>query len=134
MKTSLFLLPSLLVVSLSAWMPPAAIAADNCKNVNITLKNGTRDEIKITKFEYFDFDKNKYRTENLLGLDGQQKLEPNKSFNATRNLEQIDNDRTKFKVTYRHKIGGNQFEPPVTEESPTFVCSDNISKTVLLNK
>jgi hypothetical protein len=133
MKRSLFLLPSLLAVSLSAAMPPTAIAADNCKDIRITLKNGTRDEIKVTKFEYFDFDKNKYRTENLLGLDGQQKLEPNKSITVTRNLEQIDNDRTKFKVTYQHKIGGNKFEPPVTEETPDFICKDNKSKTVFLN-
>jgi hypothetical protein len=134
MKTSIFLLPSLLVVALSAWMSPAAIAADTCENVAIGIKNGTRDEIKVTKFEYFDFDKNKYRTENLFGLDGKQSIERGQTFNVTRNLGQVGNDRTKFRVTYSHKIGGNKFEPPVTEVSPAFKCSNNDKKTVFLDK
>jgi hypothetical protein len=134
MKTSLFLLPAILVLAVSSWMPPAVAGPDTCKDVGITIKNGTRDEIKVTKFEYFDFDKNKYLTENLLGLNGEQKLESKKSFTETRNLGQVGNDRTKFRVTYRHKIGGNQYESPVTEVSQPFTCSNNDKKTVFLDK
>jgi hypothetical protein len=35
----------------NAWIPPTAIPADICKDVAIQIKNGTRDEIKVAKFE-----------------------------------------------------------------------------------
>lgn len=128
MKTSLFLLPSLLVVALSAWMPPAAVASDTCKNVKIGIENATSDEIKVTKFEYLDKDKEKYRTENLLGIDGHQKIEPGQTFKVTRDLQQVGNDETRFQVTYSHRIGGDKYERSLTEISPRFTCSDNEKK------
>ena len=135
MKKSLFVIPSLLLLGLGISLPQSAMAlGDTCKNVKITIKNDTPDEIKVTKFEYFDFDKNKFRTENLLGIDGQQKLEPNKSFTVTRDLGQIKNDKTNFKVTYQHKIGGTKFEPAVSETTASFTCRDGITKTVSLTK
>ncbi|WP_373540233.1 hypothetical protein [Chamaesiphon sp.] len=135
MKTSLFLLPALLVVAFSAWMPPAALASDTCNNVDITLTNSTPDEIKITKLEYYDFDKGQYRTETgVFGVDGKQNLERGQSFPiANRDLEKVNDDSTQIRVTYRHRIGGDKYGSTVTDSTPTFTCRDNMSKTVVLN-
>jgi hypothetical protein len=132
MKTSLFLLPSLLVVALSAWIPPAAIAgSETCKNVPIILTNATPDEIKITKLEYSDFDNRQYRTETgIFGVDGKQNLEQKKSFGRTRDLEKVNNESTQFRVTYRHRIGGDKYEPPVTQTSPKFTCRNDMKEAV----
>lgn len=128
MKTSLFLLPSLLVVALSAWMPPAAIAgSETCKNVPISLINATNDEIRITKLEYFDLDNGKLRAETgIFGPDGKQDLQQNKPFDKIRDLEKVNNEPTYLQVTYRRLIGGNKYEPPVTQISSKFTCRSNM--------
>jgi hypothetical protein len=125
---------SLLVFGLCLVTTDRAFARDVCKNVNIKIQNGTADVVKVTKFEYFDFDKNKFRTENLLGLNGQEKLNSNKSFSITRNLQQVGNDKTKFRVTYQHQQGGIKFESPVSVTTAAFICKDGSSHPVLLNK
>ncbi len=79
----------------NAWNPPAAIPTDICKDVAIKIKNGTRDEIKVAKFEYFDVDENKYRTKNLLSLDEKQNIKRGQAFEVTRDLGQVSNDKTK---------------------------------------
>lgn len=135
MKKFIFVIPSLLVFGLGFGTPRSAMALpDTCKTVRITIANNTPDEIKVTQFEYFDADKEKFRTENLLGIDGQKKLEPNKSFTKVRNLGQIKNDETKFRVSYRHKIGGVDFGSLKTATTGSFICKDGITKVVSLTE
>ncbi len=129
-----YVMMSLLAVGMCLGTTDRASARDVCKNVNITIQNGTSDTIKVTKFEYFDFDKNKYRTENLLGANGQEKLNPGKSFSTTRNLGQVGNDKTKFRVTYRHQQGGTKFENPVSVSTESFTCTNDSSHPVVLDK
>jgi hypothetical protein len=111
-------------------------AADVCKNVSITIENGSNDSIKVTKFEYQDTSAvgKPFRTENLLGIDGQQKLNPGKSFKKKRDLRSIKNERTRFRVTYRHQIGGVKFEDPVTELTNTFECRNGSFHKITLTK
>lgn len=134
MKTSLLLLPSLLIVGLSAWMPPAAIAgSETCKNVDIKLINATNDEIKVTKLEYFDRDNRQYRTETgIFGPDGKQDLVASgPPFTiAKRDLEKVNNERTNIRVTYRHLIGGNKYGSSKTEITPDFTCRSNAEDPV----
>jgi hypothetical protein len=113
-----------------------ASAADVCKNVSITIENGTNDPIKVTKFEYQDTSAvgNPFRTENLLGIDGQEKLNVGKSFTKKRDLRSIKNESTRFRVTYRHQIGGVKFEDPITEVTNTFDCRDGIFEKVTITK
>jgi hypothetical protein len=125
---------SLLVFGVYLANADTAFARDVCKNVKITITNTTPDTIKVKKFEYFDADKNKFRTENLLGVDGREILDSNKSFTTTRNLGQVGNDTTAFKVTYQHRIGGIKFESPVSVMTGNFKCTDGIDKTVSLDK
>jgi hypothetical protein len=127
------LLSSLLLFGIFLGTTDGAFARDVCKDVKITLKNTSSDTIKITKFEYKDIDKNKFRTENLLGLDGRELLNPDKSFVTTRNLQFVGNDATLFRVTYEHRIGGTNFESPITKLTPQFTCKDGSSHTVELN-
>ena len=137
MKASLFLLPSLLIVGLSAWMPPAAIAgSETCKNVNITLQNDTKDDIKVTKLEYYDFDNDQYRTETgIFGPSGNLGIFEGNNFPINkRDLEKVNNESTKIRVTYRQRSGnGNKYGSSKTETTPTFTCTSGMPKEVVLD-
>jgi hypothetical protein len=110
-----------------------AFAQDTCSNVDIKLTNATADEIKVTKFEYYDYTDTKWRTESMFGLDGHQKLEPGKSWTKKQDLEHIEDDKTKFKVTYQWHIGGSKWGDPVTKVTTDFTCRDNMSKEVVID-
>lgn len=113
-----------------------ASAADVCENVRITIENGTNDPIKVTKFEYQDTSAvgKPFRTENLLGIDGQEKLNVGKSLTKKRDLRSIKNELTRFRITYRHQIGGVKFEDPITEVTNTFECRNGSFQKVILTK
>ncbi len=130
-RTSAVLLSFVAILALPAGR---AFAADNCKGVNITVENGTTDQIKVTKFEYNDFDKQRWRLEPLLGVDGKEKLNARKSFTVTRDLEGVKNDKTQFKVWYRHKIGGVKFEDEIFQLGEIFVCQPNSSHSITVTK
>jgi hypothetical protein len=111
---------------------PAFALGDKCKNVKITVKNSTGDAVKITKFEYEEKDKNKFRTELLLGVDGREFLNPNKFFTKVRDLAFVGGDLTSFRVTFQKKIGGTLFEKPTTFNTPDFVCKNDSTHLVEL--
>jgi hypothetical protein len=103
---------------------------DKCKNVKITVKNSTGDAVKITKFEYEEKDKNKFRTELLLGVDGREFLNPTKLFTKVRDLAFVGGDLTSFRVTFQRKIGGTLFEKSTTFTTPDFVCKNDSAHIV----
>jgi hypothetical protein len=109
---------------------PAFALGDKCKNVKITVKNSTGDAVKITKFEYEEKDKNKFRTELLLGLDGREFLNPNKLFTKVRDLAFIGGDLTSFRVTFQKKIGGTLFEKSTSFTTPDFICKNDSTHIV----
>jgi hypothetical protein len=140
MKASLFLLPSLLIVGLSAWMPPAAIAgSETCKNVDIRLTNDTSGEIKVTKLQYANFDQGpqgKYKTETgIFGLDGKQNISDGRSFTIPkRDLEKVNDEQTHFAVTYQRRSSTGGYGLSITQITPNFTCRDGMLKEVVLNK
>lgn len=105
---------------------------DVCSNVDITIQNSTADEIKATQFEYYDYTSDKWRTEAMFGGDGHQKLNPGKSWTKKQDLEHIENDKTKFKVTYQRHIGGTKWENAVSAVTADFTCTDGMKKTVTI--
>ncbi len=111
-----------------------AFANDTCKNVVIKLVNDTADEIKVKTFEYYDFDKDGWRTENMFGIDGHQILEHGKSWSWTRDLEKVGDDNTKFRVTYQHHIGGTKWGADKTVTTDKFKCPGQVPSEVSLNK
>src|SRR5262245_49896189 len=106
---------------------------DVCGNVTIKLTNSTSGQIKVTKFEYYDYGAKKWRTEVMFGIDGHQKLEPGKSWSKKQDLEHIENDKTKFKVTYQSLIGGSKWEDPVSKKTGDFTCKDGMTKEVVID-
>ncbi len=102
-----------------------------CENFTITLQNSTDGEIKATKFEYED--EGTFKTENMFGLDGYQKIEKDHSVDFTRNLGGIGDETTRFRVTYKHHIGGTQWGVDNVQTTGSFVAHDNGSRTVVLN-
>jgi hypothetical protein len=133
---------SLLVWGICLSTTGAALARDVCKDVRIIVRNGTPDTIKITKLEYFDFNKNKFRTEGLLNLFDILEIKGSDSPPVVfvpvslipQNLSFVGNDLTLLKITYRHKIGGNKFEPPLFVKSDSFKCTNGITKIVNIVK
>lgn len=99
---------------------------------DITIYNDTHVEVKVKKFEYND--DGDWKTENFLGADGVQKIEPEHGFKWTRNLGGIGNASTQFRVTYSHHIGGTKWGEDLVEYSDTFVADDHGSKRVTLTR
>jgi hypothetical protein len=111
------------------------LASDNCKDVVITISNKTSDEIRVKTFEYRDFDKEKWKTEVMFGIDGHQDLEEGKAYTFnSQNLESVLDDKTEFRVTYAHHIGGNKWGLDKTETTGTFTCTVGMKKTVSITK
>jgi hypothetical protein len=104
----------------------------NCENFKVTLKNSADGEIKATKFEYKDG--SNWKTENMFGLDGYQKIEKDHSVPFTRDLGGIGDESTCFKVTYKHHIGGTKWGDDIVEMTDSFTAHDNGSKTVTLTR
>ena len=101
-------------------------------NFTIKLRNCTNSEIKAKKFEYKDGAK--WKTENMFGLDGHQKIEKVHEVAFTRNLRGIGSENTCFRVTYSHHIGGTKWSKNYIETTTMFKAEDNKSKTVTLTK
>lgn len=104
----------------------------NCQDFTITLHNSTHAEIKVTKFEYKDG--SKWKVENMLGVDGHQKIEKDHEIPFTRDLEGIGSENTQFRVTYQHHVGGTKWSQDFIETTATFKAIDNGRKTVTLTK
>jgi hypothetical protein len=131
-RVRLLALAAAVVVGWAAERTAFAIG-DVCSNVNIKLTNATGDEIKVTKFEYYDFKEKKWRTEVMFGVDGHQKLEPGKSWTKKQDLEHVENDNTKFKVTYQSHIGGSKWDESTAKETSDFTCKDGMTKEVVID-
>jgi hypothetical protein len=128
-----------LSAAMSLWiaaspMGVAHAASDTCKNVKISMSNQTGVEIKLTKLEYHDLDKNKWDTENVFGVDGIQKLENNVAMTTTRDLQNVGDDPTELRVTYQHHMGGTKYGDKITTTGSQFTCKDSSSHTVTLTK
>ena len=102
----------------------------NCQDFTIALQNGTDGEIKVTKFEYKDG--SNFKTENMFGLDGHQKIEKDHSVSFKRNLQGIGNENTQFRVTYKHHIGGINWGGANVQTTEEFIAQDNGNRTVTL--
>lgn len=107
---------------------PAFALGDTCSNVDITLTNTTAVKIKVTKFEYYDYTDQKWRTESMFGVDGHRDLDPGESWSKTQDLEHIENDNTKIKVTYEANIDDTQAGDPVSKTTSEFTCKDKMKK------
>ena len=107
-------------------------APATCNNFHITLKNSCGVEIKVKKFQYKDG--SNWPTENMLGVDGSDKIENTQSKFYTRDLGGIGNESTQFRVTYCHHIGGLVWGSDILQPTSSFTAQDNGSKTVTLTK
>ena len=124
---------AILLVFACAWMGSASAASanDNCTNVGITFKNLTSSTIKVVEFAYYDYDKEKWRPEALFGLDGNQKIAKGASWNALRSLEHVNNDKTKFRVTFALQ-SGSKWGAYKTISTASFICKPSMVRTIAL--
>lgn len=120
------------ILTVGLMMGNTAFAGDLCKSVDIRISNQTGYTAKVTKVEYYDYDTNQWRSEALT----QQILQDNVLWTWNRNLEHIDNDLTKLRVSYKEKYGGafGGWSNTFSKTSGQFTCRDNgTSPTVSLN-
>ena len=123
---------AVLAVSLGSAAGGSAWAA-TCSRVEITLHNGSADQIKVTKFEYEDA--GVWKTDGMFGSEGYQKLDAGMRLTWTRNLEGVGGESTKFKATYQHHIGGAKWGTDKVVTIGPFTCVDTTTKKTLeLNK
>ena len=120
-----------LMIAAGMMMGGNALAGDNCKNFDIKIDNHSGYQVKVTKVEYYDYDKTKWRNEDLT----HKILQNNVRWTWERNLEHVDNDDTKLKISYKEKYGGafGGYSSTKTAYSSKFVCKDNGARTVTLN-
>ena len=128
-KNLLILFVSLI---LTAFSTSVSAIGKVCSNFEIIFENASSDEIKVTKFQYYDFKNNKWKTEKLFGLDGHQKINPGQSWPKERDLEKVEDRDTKFRATFKRRIGGNKWKDSETIDTDFFVCRDNGRETVTI--
>ena len=124
---------ALLTLGLNAATIGSAQANDTCNNFTIKMTNRQSNEIKLTKLEYYDYDDHKWRTENVFGVDGEQKVEPNVFFSTKRDLQHIGGDKTNFRLSYKKHLGGSQWDDPKAITTADFTCSDNGSREIIVS-
>lgn len=126
---------SLFGVGVAALASANALAA-NCQDFTIWIKNETPTiEIKVTKFEYKDG--SNWKTENLFGVDGYERLDTYQSSDFKRNLQGIGSESTQFRVTYKlddgyTTYGFKKWGDDKIQTISAFTCHDNGTRTVRL--
>lgn len=110
-----------LIIVVYFLMPTLVYAiGDNCKEVRIAVFNDHPVEVKITKIEYRDYDRdNKWRSEAMVN----RKIATTKSYQFVKNLEHVKNDATKIKITYKEHLGGSRWSIEKTVEGAKHTCS-----------
>lgn len=150
LRNKSMLMTSLLIYGICFGTVDAAFAS-RCKDVKIVLSNNSSNSIKVIKFEYFDFDKGKFRTELLQSLralvtgsilssinvdEAKILIDPGKSVSEKENLADIGDQKTFFKVTYQKRNAGfdnSSFSSSITRQTTPFICKDNSTHTVNLD-
>ena len=119
-------------LALALGQAPASTAAAPCSNVEITLHNGSADPIKVTSFQYED--EGSWKSDQLFGADGYQKLEAGMRLTWKRDLPGVGGKSTRLKATYQHYLGGEKWGAEKVVTIGPLVCADNARKTLELNK
>jgi len=98
-----------------------AVGPDNCKDVTIKIINNLQQEIKVTELKYYDYDAQKWRNEYTWTA---LKVAPGMVRRRKRNLEHVDDDRTKVRIHYKRHRGGMSWTGITTLDSDDFTCHD----------
>lgn len=122
------------VLSTLLFSADASAIGQVCSDFEIIFENNSSDEVKVTKFEYYDYTNNKWKTENLFGLDGHQKINPGQSWAKERDLEKVEDRSTKFRATFKRRIGGNKWHDEETSDTVIFTCTDGGRKKVTISQ
>jgi hypothetical protein len=116
-KVSTFILSVLLFMV----MTHTLFADDNCKDVNIRITNNRDQEIKVTDVWYYDYDLEKWRKEYTWTA---LRIAPGVTRSRTRNLEHVDNDKTKLKFHVKIHLGGVKWQSIYSRVGEVFTCHD----------
>ena len=116
-----FSIAALLAAALVMVSTPAHALGDNCKDVRIAVFNDHAVEVKVTKIEYRDFDRDdKWRSEAFID----RKIATTKSYQFVQNLERVKNDDTMIRITYKENEGGSRWSSDRTATGSKHKCSE----------
>lgn len=97
----------------------AAFAA-KCDDVKFKVENSRSQEIKILKAEYWDTEKEKWRTEDF----GTWKIASDTTESKTKGLEYVKNQRVRVKLEWKYNTGGSSWsDTKTTGEQVIDKCS-----------
>ena len=93
-KTTVIAIGAAILLSTFATTPAFAKA---CKKVHLEVKNATGAPIKIVDLDYWDSESEKWRSEPVRNV----KINDNRTWQATRNLERVNGQPVKIRVEYK---------------------------------
>ncbi|WP_035235567.1 hypothetical protein [Desulfobacter vibrioformis] len=83
-----------------------------CKDVKFVITNDRAQEIKILKAQYYDTEREKWRTEDF----GPWKIASKTTDSSTENLEYVKNQEVKIKIEWKYNTGGMHWSDAHTTE------------------
>lgn len=88
----------------------ASAFAAKCDDVKFKVTNDRAQEIKIVKAEYWDTEKEKWRTEDF----GTWKIAPKTTESKTKGLEYVKNQKVRVKLQFKYNTGGSSWSSTIT--------------------
>ncbi len=118
---ALFSIVALSAAAFAVMPAPAQALGDDCKDVRISVFNDHPVEVKVTKIEYRDFDRDdKWRSEAFVD----RKIATTKHYQFVRNLEHVKNDDTMIRITYKEDEGGSRWSDDRVVTGSKHKCSE----------
>lgn len=106
MRLSSFFCRTAVALAAVVMLTPAAQAGDTCKDVTVKVTNGHDAKVQIMSFEFYDYDKERWRSEKLDHTFSDHTLKPGEAKTYLRNLQGVKNDQTRIRLTYLKEVGG----------------------------
>ncbi len=101
---------------------PKIDTSPGCKDVRIVGKNKTGKKIKVVDIDFYDYQKNGWRSKNTWN----KKLENGETFDRKYRLQKVGGDATKVKIQYKVHEGGWKWSRMLSSSSSKRTCRDGM--------
>ena len=113
---------------LATAQPSEALFRRSCRDVYLEVENNTGDDILVIDVDYWDPSSEIWRSEPV----SNETIRDGRSWQEERNLEKVDQMRTRIRVEYLTRVGSDDWSDEVhQEESETAFCSSDDSEYII---